>query len=92
MGVEASWTYTWHSGTTIFMAFLRHRLVEGSWMAGSLSPVMYWAVRTTLYSALWSDAEQLPYQVVMQSVRMLSIVQLYNLEDLRTRAKSPEGE
>uniref|UniRef100_A0A673Y0L2 Dual serine/threonine and tyrosine protein kinase n=1 Tax=Salmo trutta TaxID=8032 RepID=A0A673Y0L2_SALTR len=27
-----------------------------------LAPVMYWAVRTTLCSALWSDAEQLLYQ------------------------------
>jgi hypothetical protein len=38
--------------------------------------VMYWAVRTTLCSALRSEAEQLPYQAVMQPVRMLSMVQL----------------
>jgi hypothetical protein len=44
-------------------------------MAGSLAPVMYWAVRTTLYCALWSDAEQLPYQAVMQPVRMLSMTE-----------------
>ena len=52
-------------------------------MARSLAQVMYWAARTTLCSALWSDAEQLPYQAGMQpvrvlSVRMLSMVQLYN--------------
>ena len=45
-------------------------------MAGSLAPVMYWAVRTTLYSVLQLEAGQLPYQVVMQPVRMLSMVQL----------------
>ena len=50
-----------------------------SWMAGSLATVMYWAVSTTLCSALGSDAEQLPYQAVMQPVRMLSMVQLYYL-------------
>ena len=57
--------------------------------------MMYWAVRTTLCSALLSDAEQLPYQAVMQTVRMLSMVQLCNFEDLGTHAKSfqsPEGE
>ena len=43
-------------------------------MAGILAPVMYWAIRTTLCSALRSEAEQLPYQAVM-----LSIVQLQNL-------------
>ena len=35
-------------------------------MAGSLVPVMYWAVRTTLCSALPGEAAQLPYQAVMQ--------------------------
>uniref|UniRef100_A0A4W5PNI2 Rho-GAP domain-containing protein n=1 Tax=Hucho hucho TaxID=62062 RepID=A0A4W5PNI2_9TELE len=43
---------------------------------GSLAPVMHLAVRTTLCSALRSEAEQLPYQAVMQPVRMLSMVQL----------------
>ncbi|CDQ78334.1 unnamed protein product [Oncorhynchus mykiss] len=33
-------------------------------------------LRTSLCSALRSDAEQLPYQAVMQPVRMLSMVQL----------------
>ena len=33
-------------------------------MAGSLAPVMYWAIPTTLCSALQSDAEQLPYQAL----------------------------
>ena len=41
---------------------------------GKLAPVMYWAVRTTLCSALQLEVEQLPYQVVMETVRMLSIV------------------
>ena len=48
-------------------------------MAGSLAPVMYWAVRTTLCSALWTEAEQLPYQAVMQPARMVSMLQLQNL-------------
>ena len=47
-------------------------------MAGSSAPVMYWAVRITLCSALWSDAKQLPYEAVMQPVIMLSMAQLYN--------------
>ena len=55
-------------------------------MAGSLAPVMYWDVRTTLCSALRSDAEQLQYQEVMQLVRMLSMVQFF--EDLGTHDKS----
>ena len=64
-------------------------------MAGKLILVMYWAVCTTLFSALRLDAEQLPYQAVKQLVRMLSMVRLYNFEDLGTHAKSfqsPEGE
>jgi hypothetical protein len=45
-------------------------------MAGSLAPVMNWALRITLCSsALQSEAEQWPYQAVMQPVRMLSMVQ-----------------
>ena len=62
-------------------------------MAGSSAPVMYWAVLTTLSSALRSDALQLTYEAVMQPVKMLSMVQL--LEDLRVHAKSfqpSEGE
>ena len=48
---------------------------------------MYWAVCTTLCSALRSEAEQLPYQAVMQLVRMLSLaVELF--EDLRTHANT----
>ena len=64
-------------------------------MAGSLAPVMYWAVRTTLCSALRSEAEQLPYQAVMQPVRMLLGAAVELFEDLGTHAKSfqsPEGE
>ena len=80
--------------TAVFDNFLWHQIVYMSWMAGSLAPVMYWAVHTTLCSGLWSDAEQLPYQVVTQPVSMLSMVQLSNFEDLGTHAKfqSPEGE
>ena len=61
-------------------------------MAGSLAPVKYWAVCTTLCSALRSDAEQLPYQAVMQPVNGAAVEPF---EDLRTHAKSfqsPEGE
>ena len=53
-------------------------------MAGSLTPVMYWAVRTTLCSALRSEAEQLPYQAVMQPARTLSMVQLYHFNVANT--------
>ena len=52
-------------------------------------------VSTILCSELQSDAEQLPYQAVMQPVKMLSMVQLEILfEHLRSNAKSfqpPEG-
>ena len=39
--------------------------------------MMYWAIRTTLCRALRLRAVQLPYQVLMQSDKMLSMVQLY---------------
>ena len=45
--------------TGVFDNSLVLPLTQRSWMAGSLAPVMYWPVRTTLCSALWSDAEQL---------------------------------
>ncbi|XP_024287663.1 uroplakin-3b-like protein 1 isoform X1 [Oncorhynchus tshawytscha] len=52
-------------------------------MAGSSAPVMYWAVLATLYCVLCSGALQFLYQAVMQPVKMLSMVQLYNFfEDL----------
>ena len=58
-------------------------------MAGSSAPVMYWAVCTTLCSALRSEAEQLSYQVVMQPVKdALNGVAVEIFEDLRTHAKS----
>ena len=58
-------------------------------MAGSLAPVMYWAVRTTLCSVLRSEAEQLPYQAVMQHVRMQHDgAAVEPFEDLKTPAKS----
>ena len=43
---------------------------------GKLPPVMRWADRTTLWRALRMWAVQLPYQVVIQPDRMLSIVHL----------------
>ena len=46
-------------------------------MAGSLAPVMYWAVRTTLCSALRLEAEQLPYQAVMQPALDSAAVKLF---------------
>ena len=61
-------------------------------MAGSLAPVMYCAVHTTLYTALRLEAEQLPYQAVIQPALDGAAVEPY--EDLRTHAKcfqSPEG-
>ena len=61
-------------------------------MAGSLAQVLYWAVRTTLCSALWSDAEQLPFQAEPDALDGAA-VELF--EDLGTHAKpfqSPEGE
>ena len=65
-------------------------------MAGSLAPVIYWAVRTTLCSALWSEDVQLPYQTVMQPVQgALDVAAVAPLNDLGTRAKSfsfPDGE
>ena len=63
-------------------------------MAGSLAPVMYWAIRTTLCSALRSDAKQLPYQVAIQTDALIgAAVELF--EELRAHDKSfqsPEGE
>ena len=38
-------------------------------MAGSLALLMYWAILTTLCSALRSKAKRLQYQAVMQRVR-----------------------
>ena len=67
---------TWVTGDFDNFLGLPLTLVCRSWIAVGLAPVMYWAVRTTLYSVLWSDAEQLSYQSVMQPIRMLSMVQL----------------
>ena len=50
-----------------------------SWMTGSSDPVMYWAVCITLCRAMLSRMVLLPYQAVMQPVKMLSMAQLYNL-------------
>ena len=56
-------------------------------MAGSLAPVVYWAVHTALCSALRSEAVQLPYQTVMQPDALDGVaVELF--EDLGTHAKS----
>ena len=43
-----------------------------------LGPMMQWAIHTTLCSTLRSDAEQFPYQAVMNPVSMPSMVQLSN--------------
>ena len=63
-------------------------------MAGSLVPVMYWAVRTTLCNALWSEAKELLYSdKTIQHA--LDGAAAKPFEDLRTHAKSfqaPEGE
>ena len=58
---------------TMLRAYLRHLLRWMVSMAGSGEPIMRWAVFTTLCSAFRSEAEQLPYQTVMQLVRMLSM-------------------
>ncbi|XP_035771369.1 Fc receptor-like protein 5, partial [Neolamprologus brichardi] len=47
-----------------------HRKPEGSG-----APAMRWGVFTTLCNAFRSEAEQFPYQTVIQLVRMLSMVQ-----------------
>jgi hypothetical protein len=39
---------------------------------------MYWAIGTNVCSALRADAKYLPCQAVMQPVKMLSMVLLYN--------------
>ena len=44
--------------------------------------MMYCAIRTTVCSALWSEAKQLPYEVVMQQA--LDSVAIELIEDLRT--------
>jgi hypothetical protein len=57
-------------------------------MAGSLTPLMYWAVRITLCSTLQSDSEQFPFQARDGAA-------VKHFEDLRTHAKtfqSPGGE
>jgi hypothetical protein len=46
------------------------------WDAGWYAAGHVLAVRTTICSSLRSEAEQLPYQSVMQPVRMLLMVQL----------------
>ena len=43
--------------------------------AGWMVPVIRWAVVTTCWSALQSDAERLPHHTEIQLVSMLSIVQ-----------------
>ena len=61
-------------------------------MAGSLAPVMYWSIRTTLCRALRSEAEQLSYQATGQDALDGAAVEPF--EDLRNHDKSfqsPEG-
>ena len=60
-------------------------------MAGSLAPGMNWAVRTTLCSALRSEAEQLPDANRQEALDGAAVKAF---EDPRTHAKSfqsPEG-
>ena len=55
--------------------------------------MMYWAFRTTLCSALRSEAEHLPYDATSQDALDGAAVEPF--EDLRTHAKSfqsPDGE
>ena len=65
-------------------------------MAGSLAPVMYWAKRTALCSALRSDAQTVDItggDATGQDALDGAVVEL--LEDMATHAKSfqsPEGE
>ncbi|KAI3352231.1 hypothetical protein L3Q82_005581 [Scortum barcoo] len=62
----------------VLVRALLYRFPEGrrmSSMLGSGAPAMRWAAFTTLCNAFRSAAEQLPYQTVMQLVRMLSMVQ-----------------
>ena len=70
-------------------------------MAGSLAPVMYWAVRTTICSALQLPYQQLPYRAVAipgsdaSSQDALDGAVVEPFDDLRTHDKyvqSPEGE
>ena len=58
-------------------------------MTGSLTPVLYWAVRTTLCSAWRSESEQLQLpggDATSQDALDGAAVQLF--EDLGTHAKS----
>ena len=64
----------WVESFRILLVFLRQRLVYKSRRFGSWTPVMCWAVRTTLCRALSSMAVQFPYQLVMEPVRTLSTV------------------
>ena len=58
-------------------------------MAGSLAPVMYWAVRTTLCSALWAEARAIAIPGSdATSQDALNGAAVEPLEDLRTTAKS----
>ena len=57
--------------------------------------MMYWAIRSTLCSALWSDAKQLLYQDDAASQDALNGAAVERFEDLRAHAKSfqpPEEE
>ena len=58
----------------IFLALYRHRFQWMFSMAGSAA-AMRWVTFDTLCIAFRSKAEPLPYQTVMQLVRMLSMVQ-----------------
>ena len=58
-------------------------------MAGSLAPVMFWALRSTLSIALSLEAEQLPLHGSKATSQVaLDGAAVEPFEDLRTHAKS----
>ena len=64
-------------------------------MAGSSVPVMYWAVHTTLCSAMRFRVVLLPYQAVISQSRCSQWYSCITFEDLMAHAKPfqhPEGE
>lgn len=72
----------------ILWAFFSHCVQLMSCITRSLLPMMSSAVLTAFWRALWLWAEQLPYHIVMQPVRMLSMVKWQKLvKMLRKQSK-----
>ena len=69
----------WVWSLVILVALLWQRDGYRSWMDGCAVLVIFSAVLTTLCSAFWSAAEQLPYQTERLLVRMLSIAPLWTV-------------